>query len=744
MEKLNTSCNDDNSFIHRKRKNILNESIEESANLSKKSNSEKTKEKSKYIHFIAEINQNYNKTNIDSEDKLEGDELNIKKRKQKARDIIQSIKSEKDELEKINKALLYNNTDKYIIYRLLSYYFKKNDKENYEESVNKYKFCITKKFTVFEGIKEISVDLNNYFGANEFTDELEELPNLKPELDNIKDLRNSVVSLFTDYFYLAKYYKGLSGILSATSIREILTVKIKEETSINNKKILSLDYEKVKKSEILDSKKEKIEAIDKDFKLKLLNSIENFLFKYVYMKEFEFFRHNQPINYESNLSLYYNYIIYSLYEISVQPDISGKMIFLKESKLRTYFTLSSFHSLLFDEFFDSSIVFNKTMDQLLQYLLFLLSSGDFRFFNDAHNFLNFKKIDPIIDNDSIQKFVEQLNSDFITAKRENDQIIFDENLNPREIKINVKDYSPKLLNNTNGIETLNILWEKLLFEKFQEKNFFLENDIKYLKYLIKHILLSPLFKEIFLTFSNVSSIAEYYFLDERNVDDYIERIIFFPYKLDDVGKYGETDRNTLTVFVSGFTNKDIKAIEQYRIIRIIELASRVVTLSCHEPSHFIKAVYAIITEGKISRYTSENDKNVDSGFYLEEILFNWIQDKNAPLDLSKLKLAKNIVYNNKPLMDKKIDLITALTLLNPDIYNSNLTHFRKSLFEITKENLKTFSFDNLEPTYKNYLNSVIDEATIRIYSENSISVRATKSEGDISIEYNSYNHNNKD
>ena len=129
---------------------------------------------------------------------------------------------------------------------------------------------------------------------------------------------------------------------------------------------------------------------------------------------------------------------------------------------------------------------------------------------------------------------------------------------------------------------------------------------------------------------------------------------------------------------------------------------------------------------------------------MEEILFNWIQDKNAPLDLSKLKLAKNIVYNNKPLMDKKIDLITALTLLNPDIYNSNLTHFRKSLFEITKENLKTFSFDNLEPTYKNYLNSVIDEATIRIYSENSISVRATKSEGDISIEYNSYNHNNKD
>ena len=45
-------------------------------------------------------------------------------------------------------------------------------------------------------------------------------------------------------------------------------------------------------------------------------------------------------------------------------------------------------------------------------------------------------------------------------------------------------------------------------------------------------------------------------------------------------------------------------------------------------------------------------------------------------------------------MNKKIDLITALTLLNPDIYDYNLTRFRKALFEITKEDLKTFSFDN--------------------------------------------------
>ena len=95
----------------------------------------------------------------------------------------------------------------------------------------------------------------------------------------------------------------------------------------------------------------------------------------------------------------------------------------------------------------------------------------------------------------------------------------------------------------------------------------------------------------------------------------------------------------------------------------------VVTLSIHEPMHFIKAVYAIFTEGKISRYTSEKDKNVDSGFLLEEIRFNWVQDESAPLDLSKLKIEKNIGNKNKALINKKIDLITALTFLNPDIYN---------------------------------------------------------------------------
>ena len=94
MSKLNTSNNDANSLLHKKRRNIFKESIEESVKFPKKYNSEETKKKNKYIHFIAEIDKNYDENKADTEEKLKGDELNIKMRSQKAIDIIKSIKSE--------------------------------------------------------------------------------------------------------------------------------------------------------------------------------------------------------------------------------------------------------------------------------------------------------------------------------------------------------------------------------------------------------------------------------------------------------------------------------------------------------------------------------------------------------------------------------------------------------------------------------------------------------------------------
>ena len=104
-----------------------------------------------------------------------------------------------------------------------------------------------------------------------------------------------------------------------------------------------------------------------------------------------------------------------------------------------------------------------------------------------------------------------------------------------------------------------------------------------------------------------------------------------------------------------------------------------------------------------------------------------------------------IEYKNKVFMGKKIDLITALTLLNPDIYSKDLNYFRKCIFEITKEDLKTFSVssDNLDPIYKKYLQSVINDDIIRSSSKNEYHINASRKCGIdyYYIDYITTNHN---
>ena len=261
------------------------------------------------------------------------------------------------------------------------------------------------------------------------------------------------------------------------------------------------------------------------------------------------------------------------------------------------------------------------------------------------------------------------------------------------------------------------------------------------------ILSSKLFKEIFKNYSNVSSLTEYYFKDERNIDDYINRIIFLPFKVDDIDKYAITERFILSVLVSGYPEKEIKTLNDYRLYRIIELSLRSIILGYHQPVDFIKSVYSIISEGKISRFSSKTNNNIDNSFFLEEILFGWVQNKNNPLDLSPFHLSQNIEYKNKVFMNKRIDLVTAITLLNPEIYSGDLTYFRKCVFEITSDDFKNFSFDNINPEYpeyKRYLQSVIKEQTIRNYCDDVfISINASMKGEGASIWYIQCNHNKK-
>ena len=156
-----------------------------------------------------------------------------------------------------------------------------------------------------------------------------------------------------------------------------------------------------------------------------------------------------------------------------------------------------------------------------------------------------------------------------------ENIIFDKD-EDLKIELKFRNYSEKILKNRVG---MNMFWNNISFEKFQTTNFFLEADLNYLKYLIKKILSSNLIKSIFDKFSNVSTVTDFYFKEEDNIDDYINRIIFLPFKVTDMGKYAITNRLLLSVLVSGYPEKEIIDINEYRIFRILELALRIIILS---------------------------------------------------------------------------------------------------------------------------------------------------------------------
>ena len=696
------------SWIGKRSREFEFEEFDNSKVSKKKCNSEEDKKRNIIINFVAKIDEKYKDVEFKIEERLTGDNLNFSLRRITANKIMNSIKEGDDELKCIEEALTYDNTNKYIIYRLLKYYYKHKNEDEFDKVIKKYKYCLTKRFTIIECDKEIEINLNDFFKVKECIEELEEMPNHKLVEKNSIDLRNILVEVFSFYYYIANYIKksNLEKLLSKKEFKDILTYRYRKDNKNNS---VLIDFDRDKKIEIL---KRKIEKVDMDA---LINNMEGFLFKYVYIKEFEFFQMNQPVSYKNNLTLYFNYILYLLYETAIQVNETENTITFIKKKLSTYISLLDFHDLLFNDLIDKKIPINDTINKLLQFLLFSLSSNNTNLFID-NTYIHLNNRDKFLDQISANKFIEKLNKKFkgLNAKIDGDKIIFNEieSFPPRKIELNYKYYT---VNKISEINNFNWMWENIMFENFQSTNFFLPNDIKYLKYLIGVILSSNLYKEIFNNFSNISDIADSYFEQKNNIDEYINNIIFLPYKVSEIHKFAITDRLILSVLISGYPEKTIKSLKQYRIYRIIELSLRVLILIDYEPIHYLKSCYSIITEGKISRFTSKTDLDIESGYYLEEILFGWVKDNKNPIDLSKFNLDQNNNKKNKDLLNKKINLITALQLLNPEIYSKDLNHFRKSIYEISNDDLKNFSFSskNINEKYKTYLQSVIDENIIR-------------------------------
>ena len=431
-------------------------------------------------YFISKIEPKYENIKFREEDRLSGDKLNFEFRRKEADRLINDKNNNNDELENIINALNYDNTNKIYIYKLLNYYYKKELKQKYNEALDKYKFCITKKFIIEEEGKKIDVNLNDLYEIKLPIEELEELSNNKIN-DNgpIIDLRNSLVEFFTSYYYISKCMSQIENVIKKEEdIKEIITIKYKSSV----KGIYSLDYERSKKEEIISKYNEKTNNKNEEDKEKnkfdeklLLDSIENFLCKYIFYQSFILFQMNQPINYAHNLTLYYNYIIWSLYNITIGIDELNNKIFFREKKLISYNKLNEFHDLLFDNFFDKAVPFNETMNQLLQFLLLSLSVNRSIFLDYIHKNIHLPNKVSFIDAHYVDNFLKSLNKEykFLNAefdKNKKDIIKFNEKekMDCNKITIKFENYTKDI----KFCDDINWLWKNINFEKFQLTNFF--------------------------------------------------------------------------------------------------------------------------------------------------------------------------------------------------------------------------------------------------------------------------------
>ena len=376
----------------------LGTSIEEYLeSLPKKCKSANSQKNAISLYFIAEFEEGYNEEMFSEEEKLFGDKLNIEYRRNKAIDIINSMKEGEDELEYIKEALRFDNTNKYVIYKLLKYYYDKKDEVKFYEVINKYKFCITKKFKVKEGDKETIINLENFYKINIPILEYEEHPEYEKVYSNIYDLRNFVVFLFNQFYHIGISIKEIKKYLTKNELTEILTVSFK----VNAKKMCKLCFNKTKKEEIL----KKLTKVENETKKDLLPLMENFLCRYLYSKEFEEFKNNQPVSYKYNLTFFYNYIIYYFYDLVIAVNESEKKLIFKKAKLLTYVYLINFHNLIFDNILDKKVPFNENINKLLQFLLLLESTERMRQYTIKKNPFHLSKFDYFLDSSLADKFI---------------------------------------------------------------------------------------------------------------------------------------------------------------------------------------------------------------------------------------------------------------------------------------------------------------------------------------------------
>lgn len=177
--------------------------------------------------------------------------------------------------------------------------------------------------------------------------------------------------------------------------------------------------------------------------------------QYLFLKDLEYFNNNnQNISYENNITLYYNYLAYSLYEKVIEVNEKNEYISFKKEKFIIYYSLSSFHDYIFDECLDKKMTIDKEIDKLLRLLLLALSSNGYKTFTFTSliDFIHLAKKEGVkfFESESAQKLSYLINKIMKPIKCfiSEDKIILKEDLG-NSIIIKYANYSESLLQRIN-------------------------------------------------------------------------------------------------------------------------------------------------------------------------------------------------------------------------------------------------------------------------------------------------------
>ena len=588
--------------------------------------------------------------------KLNKEELILNNCKEIAIDNLRKLKSPKN-LDDILNILSYDNTNPSLLY-----FCSKIIKENklvplFEEWIKQYKYCLCNLNEItdyFNNDKKSIHDLNKEFGFKfPFSDVEEGINTLKNTLDS-----------------LVKFARNYNFIKSEEIVDEI----------IDKKNIIPFKYKYDKINHVFENE-------HKDDDLYTLGF--NWLNNYLKVKDFDYSEKNQPVAYENNKILYLSFCIYEIFAplINIEEE-NGKMeIEINQEFLVLVSQLSELLLSLKEHLDNNNIDKEFTYNMRYFNIIFFTKNPKLSGKKDCEKRLNYmnhifkEKIDLNIKEKLIQEKIRNTEkkdaSSWEKIRYEYSKSILSIKKSAGNINFNIKDYELDylilMLSNTINNLSLEDIWEHNSLDSFQKYNFLTENDIKFLKNVVRDIFKTKFWKDICDRHCDNDFIPSDIFKSDDFINQYFDRIIFLPFNINDTKLFAYTTAEDLHTYISGYPYMPRNSsLSYYKANRIFQLGISVIVI-LHESIHFLKRLLYLLTCQMISRITINDNQRIEGDLF-EEIVFGWKTDEN-----------------DKTNKVGKIDIDTAFDLLNLKTYENGLDFTKEILSKKRKITEKSYS-----------------------------------------------------